>query len=224
MRPEYRAGAITLCAVRLRDLCRQNRMKLNAKMKRSLAAALLPVLVAAIAFTAQTYAYFTADGGTGESVIKAGNLEITLLEFMIPPGGTEPVPYRDPIRVMPATGVSKIVSVKNNGTLPAYVRLEVNKDITLSAAGQGETGDPSLIYFLPNTADWTESNGFYYYNRSLAPGEETTPLFTEVRFDPSMGNLYKDSLVTFRIYADAIQADYTGSSPMNAVGWPERNP
>ena len=180
--------------------------------------------MATIAFSAQTYAYFTANDRTGGNVIRSGNLEIALLETMIPPGATNPVPYADPIRVMPATAVSKIVAVQNNGTLPAYVRVEVNKAFTLAAEHQGQTGDLSLVSFVPNTADWTERNGFYYYNRPLEPGEETTPLFTEVRFDPSMGNLYKDSLVTFRIYADAIQADYTGDSPLNAVGWPERNP
>lgn len=211
---------------RIRDRqCRRAaraRVKMSAQMKHSFAMALLPLVVAAVAFSTQTYAFFTSNAESRGGVIKAGTVNISLLETMIPAGGGAAVPFTAPLRIMPATTASKIVSVRNNGTLSVYVRLEVNREILLSAANLGETTDPTLVGFTPNTAYWTEQDGFYYYNYPLEPGQETQPLFTEVQFDPAMGNLYKDSQVVFRIDADAIQADYTGASPLTAVGWPER--
>ena len=197
-------------------------LKMSAELKRSFMAALLPLIIACIVFSAQTYAYFTAGSDASGSTIQSGNVRIALLETMLPAGGGSPVPYTDPIRVMPATTVSKIVSVRNDGSLPIYVRVEVNLDFLLCDSNLGEATDPSLIGYTPNTEYWTEKNGFYYYNVPLEPGQETQPLFTEVRFDAAMGNVYKDSQVAFRIDADAIQANYTGNSPLTAVGWPER--
>lgn len=199
----------------------RKRLRLTPKMKRSLMAALTPVFIAAIAFSAQTYAFFS-ESETGErGAISPGNVAVSLLETAIPAGGGAPVVYEDPVCVMPGTEVSKIVSVRNEGTLPVYIRVKIEKEFLLSAGNAGGATDPALVSYNLNTAAWTERNGYYYYNQELEPGEEATPLFTVVRFDPNMGNLYKESQLKLHIYADATQADFNGASPLEADGWPE---
>ncbi|MDO4939036.1 MAG: hypothetical protein Q4E54_03645 [Lachnospiraceae bacterium] len=51
------------------------------------------------------------------------------------------------------------VTIRNTGTYPCYVRAAVD-----TASGINET-------------DWKESDGYYYYTDSLAPGESSRPLF-----------------------------------------------
>ena len=203
-------------------LPRQKRIRLTPKMKRSLVAALMPVFIAAIAFSAQTYAFFSESESGENSAIAAGHVAVSLLETAIPPEGGAPVVYVDPVCVMPGTEVSKIVSVRNEGTLPVYIRIKVEKEFLLSAVNEGSPTDPAMVSYNLNTVAWTEKNGYYYYNQELEPGEEAEPLFTVVRFDPHMGNLYKESQLKLHIYADATQADFNGASPFEADGWPER--
>ena len=160
-----------------------------------------------------TLAYFTATE-TARNVITTGSIEIELNER-----DAEGNPFEDVSGVVPGTAVDKIVTVTNTAANECWVRIRVEKDIELE---QGKTGTPdlSLLKIDLNTADWTEKDGFYYYNRKLNPGDTTIPLFTAVSFDASMDNLYAGGTARVAVTAQAVQAANIGGTDLEAAGWP----
>lgn len=164
-----------------------------------------------------TVAYFTAED-TATNVITAGNIQIELEETAVSENG-ELAPFEDLSGVMPGTDVSKIVQVKNTGSQPAYVRIQMEKVITLAEGAQGEA-DGSLLSCDLNEEDWTYKDGYYYYKESLAPGAQTEPLFTKVTFSKEMGNLYQNSKAQIDLVAYATQAANNGETVWDAGGWP----
>lgn len=178
----------------------------------------LALIVALLAICAiGTTAFFT-DRGKATNVITTGGVKIDLLETAVKDG--ELAPFEDVEGVMPGVEVSKIVEVKNIGESDAYIRVSVEKAITLAENREGEV-DLSLVKLDINTADWTEQDGYYYYNSALKPGETTKPLFTVVTFDEAMGNLYQQSTATVTVNAEATQVANNGTDALNAAGWPQ---
>lgn len=178
----------------------------------------LALIVALLAICAiGTTAFFT-DRGKATNVITTGGVKIDLLETAVKDG--ELAPFEDVEGVMPGVEVSKIVEVKNIGESDAYIRISVEKAITLAENREGEV-DLSLVKLDINTADWTEQDGYYYYNSALKPGETTKPLFTVVTFDEAMGNLYQQSTATVTVNAEATQVANNGTSALTAAGWPQ---
>ena len=125
--------------------------------------------------------------------------------------------------MMPGTKVTKIVEVKNTGTGAAFLRLYVEKNV-YGADQKPMKSDPVSLNF--NDTDWTysESEGYYYYNRPLEPGKTTEPLFTTVTFDPLMGNEYQNASAHVKVIAYAVQSANNGDSPQAAKGWPSDTP
>ena len=94
----------------------------------------------------------------------------------------------------------------------------ITKDIQL--AGDGEV-DPNLIKLGLNTTAWTlGTDGYYYYNKALKPGETTAPILSSVTFEPTMGNEYQNAAATVDISAQAVQTANNGTSALTASGWP----
>lgn len=166
-----------------------------------------------------TVAYFTYED-TATNVITMGNIRIELQETAIPEGGGEPIPFKDAYDVLPGKEVSKIVQIKNVGAQQAWIRISVESSIALAEGVEGE-GDPSLIGFDLNKECWIEQDGYYYYKEALKPGDTTVPLFTKVKFDPEMGNIYQNSKALIRINAQATQVIHNGDTVLEAVGWPK---
>ena len=166
-----------------------------------------------------TMAYFTAEK-TATNVITSGNINIELKEMAIPEEGGDLVPFQDKTGVMPGAKISKIVSIKNIGGQSAYVRIQLDKFITLAEGITGEA-DLSLVTMDINTVDWTEKEGYYYYNTPLKSGEETEPLFNTVTFDKEMSNIYQDSKAEIKVNAQATQVANNGDDVFSASGWPE---
>ena len=184
-------------------------------MKRKLL--IVSVLAIFVAVTAAgTLAYFT-DTGTAHNVITTGNVDIELNEWA-DEACTQP--FQDKTGVMPGTKVTKIVEVKNTGTGAAFVRLYVEKNVYRATDQKPMDSDPVSLNF--NNTDWTysESEGYYYYNRPLEPGKTTEPLFTTVTFDPLMGNEYQNATAHVKVIAYAVQSANNGDSPQAAKGWP----
>lgn len=167
-----------------------------------------------------TIAYFnTAD--TARNVITAGDIKIELQETAIRDG--EEILFeqsQERFNVMPGQDVSKIVRVKNTGSNPAYIRVEVQKAIALAADSHGDV-DLDLISLDFASEKWTLGNdGYYYYNEPLAPGETTAALFRNVKFDTGMGNMYQGSTATIKVSAQATQVKNNGDNALDAKGWP----
>ena len=204
-------------------LARNNRAKEDYFMKqRSIKTKLLLLsVITVIAVTAAygSLAYFTAED-TAKNSITAGNVKIELQEKMISPDGEKTVPFENQLDVMPGCTVSKIVQVKNTGGQPAWIRVSVEKAIELAENTQEEI-DLSLVSYQINMDFWTEKDGYYYYNNSLAPGETTEPLLEAVDFSGKMSNVYQDSKAILTVNAYATQTVHNGISATDADGWPQ---
>lgn len=181
-------------------------------MKRKLLILSLLVILAALT-AAGTLAYYT-DSARTHNVITSGKVNIALLEWA---DEARTKPFKDKQGVMPGTKVTKIVEVKNTGTGAAFVRLRVETEV-LSAEGQ-KMG-PKHVHLDFNQTDWIYQDGYYYYARSLKPGETTVPLFTAVTFAAEMGNQYQNATAHVKVSAYAVQSANNGDDPLNAEGWP----
>ena len=189
-------------------------------MKKRFVALALGLCLIAAATAMGTSAYFTAQE-TDHNVITTGGVAIALEEWAsLPEPGEEPVPFEDVAGVMPGAQVGKVVQVANTGASEAWVRVCLAKSITLAQGVEGEP-DLSLVTMDINTAAWTEKDGYYYYNKPLAAGETTEPLFTQVSFDKDMGNLYQNCTAQVDVSAQAVQTANNGGSALEAAGWPE---
>ncbi len=189
-------------------------MKLCWKQK---AVVLSAVAIIGVTAAAGTAAYFTAES-KATNVITAGSIKIELQEKMLLPDGEKTVPFEDRINVMPGEEVSKIVQIKNTGGQDAWIRVDVKKTIELA---NGEFTDGDGLTFTLNSDFWTEKNGFYYYNKNLAPGQETEPLFSSVLFDKNMGNDFQNSKAVITVTAYAAQTAHNGTSALDAPLWPQ---
>ena len=183
--------------------------------KKIFAIAVLTICLAIAAYG--TLAYFTHED-TVTNVITEGNVKIALEEYSKTTNGTL-VPFENVDDIMPGTSVSKIVQVTNTGDNSAWVRISVEKAITLADGVTGKI-DLSLISLDINTTNWVEKDGYYYYNAALEPGKTTEPLFTTVTFSIEMGNLYQNSKSNIEIQAQATQVANNGTSVLDAAGWP----
>lgn len=192
-------------------------MKIRALKKKIVTLSVAAIIAAGTAYT--SIAYYTADG-TAQNVITAGNIKIELVEMMTSANGDVTVPFEDQLDVVPGCDVSKIVCIKNTGRHSAYIRVSVDKAITLAAEASGDP-DVSLVSFSINSAYWTKLDGYYYYNLPLEANAITEPLFTSVNFSGDMGNIYQDGKAYITVNAYATQVENNGSSVFEAAGWPE---
>lgn len=191
-------------------------------MKKKLA--LLATLAACTAMIASgTLAYYTAQD-KAHNVITSGNIEIELVETTDKlDANKQPIPFENVDGVMPGTAVSKIVQVKNVGEADAYIRVKVETNVTLATGNNAIPGyEPISIEYATGTSktEWTEKNGYYYYNSPVAPGEITKPLFSEVYFKTSMGNEYQNSKAEVKVIAYGTQVANNGKNAVDAAGWP----
>ena len=185
--------------------------------KTLLAVAMVVVCLSLVAYG--TMAYFTAED-TATNVITAGNTRIALQESAVSEDGGDPIPFEDTIGVMPGTEVSKIVEVKNTGDKTAYIRIKLEKELTLAEGINGEI-DLDLIGLNIDTESWTEKDGYYYYNEPLTAGQTSRPLFTAVTSSKDMNDLYQNRKTKITVKASAVQTDNNGDSALKAAGWPE---
>lgn len=181
-------------------------------MKRKLL--ILSVLAICIAtLAAGTLAYFTSEG-KAHNVITTGGVEITVQEWA---DEDKQTPFEDLEGIMPSMTVTKIAEIKNTGASDAWIRVLITKNIKLQGEGTPDTG---LVELTLNTTDWTEKDGYYYYNEPVKPGEVTAPIFTAVTFKAEMGNEYQNATATVDVSAQAVQTANNGASVMEAQGWP----
>ena len=84
---------------------------------------------------------------------------------------------------LPGDTINKDVSMKNNGDVNAIVRIYLIPSWTPETAA-GLTLDPAAVTIgFASTVgmDWTYIDGWWYYNRILKPGEETTRLVDSLK-------------------------------------------
>ena len=179
---------------------------------------ILSVLVICFAMIAAgSLAYYTADT-KAHNVITTGSVDIELNEWA---NEERTEKFENQTGVMPGKDVTKIVEVKNVGTGSAWVCVQMFVDVY---AENGEGLPPERVKLDINDTDWTYFDGYYYYNKPLAPGATTEPLFTTVSFDEQMGNEYQNAKAKIDITAIAVQSANNGETVLEATGWPSFAP
>lgn len=212
-------------------------------MKRRLLIAAISVLALSLTVYG-TLAYLTSNA-TANNVITAGNVKIELLDQTVSGDARTDFPEGG-LKVMPGTTASKEVSVKNLANA-SWIRVYLAKDIFL----ENEPGiDEELSDYAPdwdtqpnglplavekaisldiNEDDWffCKEDGFYYYRTPLEMNKTTERLFTTVTFSKDMGNLYQNSSLTIKVYAQAVQSANNGIPEgddfTEVIGWPADN-
>ena len=184
--------------------------------------ALAVVLICLSVLASTTIAYFT-DTDIARNVITSSGIDIHIIEQQLVDGKLVDYP-NEPIPVMPASAVSKIVSVQNTDE-PAWVRM--NYTLTVCDAEGKEMDIPAdelakVIGIIPDTTNWIMKDGWWYYNTAVKSGETTYPLFEEVVFSgPYMDNKYQNCTVVIDVEAQAVQTANNGVTVWDALGWPE---
>lgn len=190
--------------------------------KRLFALAVVMICLSILAST--TLAYFT-DIGTARNVITSDGVDIVIEEWQETAEGLMPYPVQ-PITVMPATSVSKIVTVRNRDA-QSFIRAKLHMTLKDVAGGDMEISAEmmdKIIHLAMNTTDWTEKDGWWYYSGGVDTDEATMPLMTGVSFDgPNMTNEYQSCTLTIDVYAQAVQTANNGTSALEARGWPAVN-
>lgn len=169
-----------------------------------------------------TLAYFTAED-TARNVITTGKVDIVIEEWQQTENGLEKYPS-EPIAIMPATTVSKIVTVKNLDA-ECFIRARLDM-IVKDLEGNVMKIEPEMLEKIitlnMNTANWTYRDGWWYCNNAVKNGKATEALMTEVVFDgPNMTNEYQNCTVEIHVNAQAVQSANNKTTVLEAKGWPE---
>lgn len=183
---------------------------------------LAAILICLSIITGGTYAYYTATD-TARNVITTGGVEVTVVEQQLVNGTLQAYPNQ-PIRILPATTVSKIVSVQN-AAQPAWVRMRYALTVYDTNGTKVQIPADELekaILIETDSTNWTWKDGWWYYSSAIKSGEIATPLFREVIFSgPNMDNKYQSCTLVIDVTAQAVQQANNGSSVAEALGWPE---
>ena len=195
-------------------------MKDNQNMRRfggqRLISLICLVVCCAALIASGTLAFYSAEE-TAKNVMTTGKLDIDLKEET---DGGQPWPEKGFENIMPGMDVTKVVYGDNTGTMDVWLRVKLVKIITPAEGVEAELNFEKITLDI-NTADWTEKDGYYYYNKALKPGEKSVPLFTNVHFGEELGNEYMNAKAEIEVTMQAVQANNNGDSALTATGWPE---
>ena len=199
----------------------------DRQFKKSLIATFVMLIAAVAIFCAQTYAYFVDSSASSQNVISAGVLDMEIIELQEGENRTEQ--SVKPIHILPGTSFNRGVMVKNEGNLPFYVRIKVEKNV-LQSENTIPDGWEELISCNFNVDDetttdvseglWVYRDGYYYYIIAVTPGSSTTALFDTVTISPEMDNAFENSEIQFNVICQAVQSRGNSDSPLTAFGWP----
>lgn len=188
--------------------------------KRILAISVVMICLSVLASV--TLAYYV-DSDIARNVITSGGIDIEIVEQQLVDNQLQPYP-NERIKVMPATTVSKIVSVQNLQQ-PAWIR--ANYTLTVFDADENIMNIPAeelekVVIITPDSSKWTEKDGWWYCNAAAGTGEMTAPLFAEVAFSgPYMDNKYQGCTLYIDVEAEAVQKANNKETVLEALGWPE---
>lgn len=180
-------------------------------MKRKLLLAGCAVLLSAC-MTAGSFAYFSKET-RAVSFVTTGKIDVRLKER----GADGDDAPADGIVILPGSRIRKAVSAENRGAHPAYVRMK----LLTGVSGDSLPADGCLL-IDPDLAHWTFRDGWYYLNEALPAGQESPPLFTEIRASgPQIDVRYLGRTFTADVLLSAVQSENNGSTVFDASGWPE---
>ena len=106
------------------------------------------------------------------------------------------------------------VTIKNTGTIPAYIRAKVvvawKTADGIVYATKPQATEYTIVF---NENDWSEDGGYYYYKSAVPEGESTYPLITSATQNAvgPVGADGKQYALSIEIVAEAIQAAGMGA-------------
>lgn len=182
-------------------------------------------LISIASMASSTMAYFTGED-RAHNVITTGGVHVALVEQQRTGDTYTPFPKEGVTGVLPGTSISKIVSVENTGSAPAWVRIRLTASIENA---QGEALPPVLedgtsVMSMELLPGWVVGpDGWLYYREPVAVDGATTPAFEAVHMAAEMGNVYQESTCDLVVEAQAVQSD---NNPLTGElweipGWPE---
>lgn len=181
--------------------------------KKLFALSVMAMLIAICSFG--TAAFYNAQD-TAHNVITMGNVNIAISEWA---DEEKTIEFSNVDGVLPNTSVTKVVEIRNTGKSDAWVRVRIEKNISLNSDSEGDTG---LISLNINEGAWIDGNdGYYYYSKKLSEDEVTEPIFTKVDFSKDMDNTYVGAVCSVEVFAEAVQSANNGDDVLSADGWPE---
>ena len=181
--------------------------------KKLFALSVMAMLIAICSFG--TAAFYNAQD-TAHNVITMGNVNIAISEWA---DEEKTIEFSNVDGVLPNTSVTKVVEIRNTGKSDAWVRVRIEKNISLNSDSEGDTG---LISLNINEGAWIDGNdGYYYYSKKLSEDEVTEPVFTKVEFSKDMDNSYVGAVCSVEVFAEAVQSANNGDDVLSADGWPE---
>ena len=182
-------------------------MKARSKLCLVAVAAILVTLL-----TQPTLAYYSIIG-KATNVVTSGSIKLQIHEKTAD-GSDFP---EEGVYVIPGDIVSKQVSVENICDHPFYLRVK----LVSSATNEAIPAEECLKMDI-DTVNWTYSEGFYYYNQILQPGEMTPKLFTQVEVvGEKVDRSYIGSTLSLTVKAYAVQSENNPADhPWDASGWP----
>lgn len=118
--------------------------------------------------------------------------------------------FTEPTAIKPDEKVVKKVAVENTGTVNQFIRVMLHPEIHLESLGSirllpSKIGEE--IFLDLNSTEWKlGEDGYYYYLKSLRPGESnvTKDLFTEVKLKNDLGLEYHNAFISLLIKVEAI--------------------
>ena len=142
------------------------------KNKKILVALLALVLVGLIG---TTVAYYTTTA-TFNNDFTTGTYSTSIVEE-----------FESPNNWTPGTTTTKKVNVKNNGSVEVAVRAKYTESWTASdGTDLSTTRDGESIAQFSINSNWIEAtDGYYYYNDTLATGETSSDFISSVTFNPN---------------------------------------
>ncbi len=181
--------------------------------KKLFALSVMAMLIAICSFG--TAAFYNAQDTT-HNVITMGNVNIAISEWA---DEEKTIEFSNVDGVLPNTSVTKVVEIRNTGKSDAWVRVRIEKNISVNSDSEGDTG---LISLNINEGSWIDGNdGYYYYSKKLSEDEVTEPIFTKVDFSKDMDNTYVGAVCSVEVFAEAVQSANNGDDVLSADGWPE---
>ncbi len=151
------------------------------------------IMLAVLLVAGGTMAWFTAEADEVVNNFTAGTVAITINDEF------DEIAAQN---VNPGDTYAKEVSITNDGTKRAYIRVE------LVAAFDGNQPVEVAEYLDPLLLEnWVLDGGWYYYKEIVDPTEVTANIIEEVLFNGAgMDNTYQGAEFTLTVNAEAIQA------------------
>ena len=108
--------------------------------------------------------------------------------------------------VMPGQAVEKTVSITNNGSAEAWLRVKLAVRVTVGGEEMPLTfGDGQSVLLFATGDRWLAQDGYYYYRDATKSGATTEQLFSSLQLNPLLPNAYQGCTVTVDVLAQAVQ-------------------